>query len=516
MPKRRLTNNSVSTVEEQNLLIRIMSERGGANASTSQEGISDKKVKGKRKASAALGKEPLPEKAKEARAEPRAEPRAEVPRRAGDVVELDPVTSGDRSRGLTSMAGGGASVTLSTAASAGALNMGPAPLPMPFFFPPQPQQYPGYFPAPGQYAGFGQPMGCQEMMDGAQDSDENWELETEPGSEPDRSGEQGRPVHSISDDDDDIPACSKDQDKPVLDFENLKAGKMAQWLKETHRKATEADRPGENINPTLAKIIDEFFEETKVLTELERLAKEFPKTGNITKLVVPKLDQELFGAIDQNVRTADVFIQSIQKGLTAAIAATAPIAAFMLERGDTDPELDGFSTNIVKAIQLEVLALKALSTRRREQIKPYMQNTYAKAMAKAHDGDPQWLYGGNLSETTRKCEIAKKMAEKIVKRKQTPQQNNTNQQRQQGGRGGFGKKVRGNNPNHYQKSFGYGSQNVPYQMQYQQTPFQYQAYQAYQPYYQNQSYKKGQGQQNGGQQQQQGHQQDFRPRGPRK
>ena len=46
---------------------------------------------------------------------------------------------------------------------------------------------------------------------------------------------------------------------------------------------------------------------------------------------------------------------------------------------------------------------------------------YAREMSKGHSDSPDWLYGGDLDDTTKKCEVAKKIGEKLLKRKQQPQ-----------------------------------------------------------------------------------------------
>ena len=393
----------------------------------------------------------------------------------------------------------------------------PAALQQPFY-PAQlmPQQMPFQFCQP-MFQGFNQPFAYQEMAD-LPVPEPMEDLEEEESVDGESLAEQveGRKVHALSEDEEEGPAVRPA--RVAVDFDSLKPGKMAEFLKQAHQKTVEADKVGAEVNGTLASIIGEFFDETKVASEIDRIAKDFPRVKNIKNLVVPKLDQELFTALDQNARSADIAIQLIQKSVTASISALAPLAALLMARGDTDPDLDAFSGSLMKAIQLNALASNALSVRRREMLKPSMQNTYAKAMVKAHDGSPEWLFGGNLSEVTKKCEIAKRVADKIVKRKQTQQGAAGNQQNRQAGgaKNQANKKFRFNNPggnqNYGQKAYGYGLQNIPYQNQFQQSHYQYQAYRPRQQHYVAQGYQQ-QGQHS---QQQQGHQQDFRPKGPRK
>ena len=187
----------------------------------------------------------------------------------------------------------------------------------------------------------------------------------------------------------------------------MKSGQFLEILKTCHSKTAEAGKLGPRINDTWASIIDSFFDEQKYSVETKRLIKAYPRVENIEKAGVPKLESELFSAIDQYARAADVALQNIQKGLVTVVSAMAPIGAVMLERGDTDPELDKFSSNMVDGVHLLAMTSLAVSARRRELMKPQIQATYA-PLAKATEGSSEWLYGGNLSE---------KLAEKIVKKK---------------------------------------------------------------------------------------------------
>ena len=115
------------------------------------------------------------------------------------------------------------------------------------------------------------------------------------------------------------------------------------------------------------------------------------------------------------MRGVNVALQNIKKGVVTAISAMAPIGSLMVERGNSDPDLEDLSVNMLDAMQLLALTSRGVEHRRREALKPNMQQTYAKVLGKPHE--PQWLCGGNLSEVTRKCEAAKRLADKVIKRK---------------------------------------------------------------------------------------------------
>ena len=328
-----------------------------------------------------------------------------------------------------------------------------------------------------------------------------------------------RPVHEISDEEDErgeaqgpSAAAGTSTSKDEIDFSLLKEGKMKALLKARHDKAKEGDRLGDPINDTLATIINEFAEETKVNTEMERLSKDFPRVKNLGKIQVPKLDQELFPAIDQHARNWDISMQHIQRALVSSIAAMAPLCALMLNRAEEDEELEAYSGNMVSAIHILTLANLSLSNKRREHLRLSMQHTYAKALGRPQDGSPEWLFGGNLSESTRKCEVAKKIAEKMFKRKPTQNTTNQNQNAKPQGNMQQGKRFKGpgwqNKQNQFNpKNFGYQHVQfpVPGQWGYQQQYPQQQNQQQFRP--NNQAQGKAQGQQQS---------KDFQQRGSRK
>ena len=162
---------------------------------------------------------------------------------------------------------------------------------------------------------------------------------------------------------------------------------------------------------------------------------------------------------------------------------------------DAASELDELSQNMLDAMQLLALTSRGMENRRREALKPSMQHSYARVLGKPQEGDPQWLYGGNLSEATRKCEVAKRLTDKLIKRKGPQGQGPQNKQGAQGGQ---------NN----QKRFKNAKQMRQNFQQQQMMPRMF-GYQQFQPQMQQMNY-----QYQYPNQQQQGYQ-NFRPKGQR-
>ena len=497
----RATNNSVSTLEEQSLLIAAMSASASGSTKSSASGTEEKKKARKVKSSTSSAKSAGQTTSSTVKEKGGKNGDIVVPVDRGEAEEGDNVSvqaaEAEVGQEQPGVPRGNGLVTLPDVMN----------FQIPFYGPQQP-----YFGNMAQYAGFGHPFGPQGLIPQVQPQEEDdWE-----GVHPVRQG-----AHQISDDEDDsdgisVLSGSTEPPKlaqPQLDFDSLKTGKLASLLKSQHNKVNEADRVSPEINDTLAKIINSYFVSTKA-GDLEKLVKEYPRVKNINRLAVPKLDAELFSAIDQTSRTTDVALQALQKGVVAALSAMAPVASLMLERGETDDELDLLSQNLMDAIQLLAQVTNGLSVRRRELIKPSIQSTYAKALAKGPSGAPEWLFGGNLSEAAHKCEVAKKVAEKLVKRKGGQQTQSGPQQNRQAYRGqNQNKRYRQNGQvwNNQQQQFfqpkTFGYQAFPQSFQAPQNWYQqpYQQYRQKGPRQQNHQAYAGAAQQ-----------QDFRLRGPKK
>ena len=496
MPRVRITNNSVSSLEEQDIIIQTMADKANLPVKSSSISADKKPKKKKTVPSAARGS---------AQTEPAPPP--QDPTEEEDIVAILESAEPGPQPGPSTVGGPGTGdgfVQQGIALQQPLVQPNPEGFPLPYFYPPQ--LYGRGF---AQYPSMAQNFAFPDFSQAEAQSvhSEEWEAQST------TSSTARQPTHQISDEEDE--ALVPDVEAPKKDFASLKAGKVADVLKGRHEKVHGGDKLGEEINETLAGTVNDFYMETKVVAELDKLVKDYPRIKNIPKLRVAKLDVELFPAVDQNTRLTDVALQNLQKGLVGAVSAVCPVAALMVKRADTDPELEGLFTNMVDAIQMMTLVDQGLTTRRRELIKPSMQQTYAKTLAKGNDGSPEWLYGGNLTVEARKCEEAKKVAEKVMKRKQTQNaQPNQGAAQNKGAGRGQAKRFKfpqGNKQQHflqrgyqsYQQGQGFPTPMPVYQPAYQQFQPQYQEYRQRNP-------RQGFQQQYGGQQQ------DFQKRGNKK
>ena len=231
---------------------------------------------------------------------------------------------------------------------------------------------------------------------------------------PVRADRQG--AHEMSEDEDDVPQIQ------IIEQESNKVGtagtgKFGEVFKEKLTEVKEGDKLAPETCEEVADLLTKYLKESKASADMEKLVKAYPRPSNVDFLKVPRLDEELFQAVDQKVRNLDQSLQAIQKGVIAAMAAFAPTMDLAFSRGETDPEIGEMARQILEGFQLLAFTHNAMSAKRRDLIKPVLSPVYAKLTTKGTEISPDWLYGGDLAESTKLCETAKRITDKIAKRK---------------------------------------------------------------------------------------------------
>ena len=320
----------------------------------------------------------------------------------------------------------------------------------------------------------------------------HWEDEAEEEQEVERVRQ---PVHAISDDDEDeqpeglavaMGVNATNSAEKVAESGGGQEGQLSEIIKEQDAQVKDADRVSSPIDPVLANRLEKYLEEATFTSDMEKLSKVYPKVKNVENMRVPKLDAELFQVVDIKLRTGDQGLQSIQKAVLASMSAIAPVLDLIKERGKKDPELDVLGKNLLDSTKLQAFVCNSISTKRRELLKPELSPIYAREMSKQQVGSTEWLYGGNLTDTTKKCETARKIGDKVMKRKlasfprqgnkrfrpQFPQFSQGPQQYQQGQQFGF--------PQPYVRAYNPFNMNMPRFPTPHQTPQQFMGYPAMQ------------------------------------
>ena len=234
--------------------------------------------------------------------------------------------------------------------------------------------------------------------------------------------------HALSDDEDGLSqvtvaeshlSTAKQVDTDVVEEITAK-GALADFLREQLAEVKECDKVTPKLSGGVARIVDKYLKESIFTADMEKLSKKYPKVENVSRMKVPKLDTEVFTVLQQNFRNMDQSIQVIQKGIVASLAALAPVLEKVMLKSEEDAELADLGINIADSLKLMSFTLNTLSGRRRELLKPCLAPAYVRVLTKGHETTPEWLFGGDLLNTTKKCEAAKRIAQKVLKGKEPP------------------------------------------------------------------------------------------------
>ena len=251
-------------------------------------------------------------------------------------------------------------------------------------------------------------FGANVQADWAQEGEEEEE-------EPPPRARQG--AHEISEDEDEDVVVIPSPAQSALAGAGDSGGKLEELARDQMAQVKEADRVAPEIIPDVAALLDKLLADSIGTADMEKLAKTYPRIKNVELMKVPRLDNEVFQAVDQNLKNVDQVFQGIQKVVLGAMAALTPVLSLGWVRSNKDPELNDLSQNLLDGIRLLAHTHNALSMRRRELLKPHLAPSFARFMTKGVETSPEWLYGGDLGETTKQCETAKKIGEKVLKRK---------------------------------------------------------------------------------------------------
>ena len=228
-----------------------------------------------------------------------------------------------------------------------------------------------------------------------------------------------RPVHKISEDEDDILT----QPEPTGPASGVQVqGKIDSLVQGQLSQVKECDKVSRPVQEEVANLMEKYLVDATLASEMEKLAKSYPRVENVPHMKVPKLDAEVYQVADQNMKNVGQSLQAIQKGILGCMAAFTPVVELAFRRKNADVDLDGLGDNLFDGLKLLAFANNAVATRRREVLKPHLATTYAKAMTKGQEASPDWLYGGDLVETTKQCEASRRIGEKLLKRKMVQQQ----------------------------------------------------------------------------------------------
>ena len=157
-------------------------------------------------------------------------------------------------------------------------------------------------------------------------------------------GAPRQPTHAMSNDEGEepIPPGAAGAAGPI-ETGLPEDGQLASLIKEQLGQVKGCDKVLTRLAPAVAQLLDRYLKEAHYVSEMEKLAKQYPRIENVEWMKVPRLDDEVFQAIDQRFRNVDQGFQSIQWAVMSAMAALGPVFLLVGSSGGKDPELDEIS-----------------------------------------------------------------------------------------------------------------------------------------------------------------------------
>ena len=240
-------------------------------------------------------------------------------------------------------------------------------------------------------------------------------------------------THEVSDEEEEVvevlpqaqvPAQAQAQAAQAGPTQGMVESQTEKKLKEQLNLVKEADRVSPRADPEVAQLLERYIKDAAAIAEMEKLTKLYPRVANVECMRVQRLDNEVYQAVEQHVRNMDQNLQGIQKAMLGAMTAITPLLDLVFKRKANDPELDEPGGNVMDSLKLMAFANSAIAGKRRELLKPNIAPIYARTLAKGQEESSEWLLGGDLVELTKKCEVSKRIAEKVVKRKPQVQPRN--------------------------------------------------------------------------------------------
>ena len=265
----------------------------------------------------------------------------------------------------------------------------------------------------GNYAGFGTPFPFpftpdgMAFPDGMNNSVAGWDSQS--------SGDFSRATHEMSDEEE---RPDEGPHEPTPTPTTVPKGKFGDMIRE-QLDAVESTQFGPKLDENLAKLINKFFSDNRPTESLYALAQQYPCPENLPVLQTAKVEPEIAAALESREKTADTTLSAVNKGVMAAITALLPVAKLALDRGKDDDGLDKLSENLMDSIKVLAAASLQVTARRRDNVKMAVHSDYTKALQRKSD-NPEWLFGGDLMETARQCDLAQKLTDKIARKRGNP------------------------------------------------------------------------------------------------
>lgn len=246
---------------------------------------------------------------------------------------------------------------------------------------------------------------------------------------------------------------------------------------------------GPDVSEQMSLMIKNFFARSKKSAKIDELLQEFVRPKNMPFLKIPFIEEEVYLDLAMGAKSFDKNCRHLQGYIHSAITALTLSLQQLILTEKLHPVISEAGVRVKKAIQLLAFSTKEINDRRKDALKSSVNPEYLPLLKHAKPPSDDWLLGGELGDSIKKCEDSKKLSEKIMKNKKPQQPQAQGQQNQNG-----------NVPssNQFQDKYRYKNRgrkdNRPYYKNHQQNQanYQYQGNQGNYPgYYQqpnNQAY----------------------------
>lgn len=224
---------------------------------------------------------------------------------------------------------------------------------------------------------------------------------------------------------------------------------------------------GPEVSEQMSLMIKNFFGRSRKSAKIDELLQEFVRPKNMPFSKIPFIEDEVYLDLVMGAKSFDKNCRHLQGYINAAITGLAMSLQQLILTEKLHPIISEAGVRVKKAIQLLAFSTKEINDRRKDALKSSVNQEYLPLLKHAKPPSDDWLLGGELNESIKKCEDSKKLTEKIMKNKKV-QQGQTQQNQN------------ANSPNYnqYQDKYKYKSRgrkdNRPYYRNYQQNQGNYQ------------------------------------------
>ena len=171
---------------------------------------------------------------------------------------------------------------------------------------------------------------------------------------------------------------------------------------------------GPDINQQLADIINKRWSKQLNDTKLKEKTEKYSRPANCEKLIVPRVNAEIWDKLDNKTKHNDLRASAIQKSIVKVGAALASSTEMLVKlRPKNLPEVDKILKLNTDALALLGHTSCELSLRRRDAIKPNLHKDYGSLCA-SHVPVTSFLFGDNLQTRLNDIRASNKISKTTV------------------------------------------------------------------------------------------------------